>query len=75
VIVTVPTDTPVTTPDKESTVARPVLLLLHVPPAVELLNEDIFPAQILKVPVIAETEAFTVITFVTATEPQLLVTV
>lgn len=44
-MVTVPDDTPVTVPIVP-TVATPVLLLLHVPPLVELLNAVEAPTQI-----------------------------
>ena len=41
----VPTDTPVTTPVFEPTVAIPVLLLLHVPPGIGLVTSAVLPTH------------------------------
>lgn len=51
-IVTTPTETPVTTPDVGLTVAIDVLLLLHVPPVVVSLSVIVDPLQTLEGPVI-----------------------
>ena len=48
-MVVVPEATPVTTP-VEPIVATAVLLLLHVPPEDESVNEEVFPAQMEVVP-------------------------
>ena len=54
VIVVVPTDTPVTTPDVIPTVATAVLLLVHdTPPEVLLVTSAVLPAQTDSVPPIA----------------------
>jgi hypothetical protein len=69
VILDVPAETPVTKPDAAFTVAIPVLLLVQVPPLVLLLKVDVRPAQIVVVPVLALTAAFTVTTAVRAHVP------
>jgi hypothetical protein len=77
VIITVPADTPVTTP-LAFTVAMLVLLLLHEPPAVPLLvNVLVDPTHTDDPPLIepAFGAALTVIDFVAEAEPQPLVTV
>jgi len=61
VIVAVPPDTPLTTPDEEPTVATDVLLLLHVPPPLALLSAVVAPGHTVSVPVIAAGVDFTVI--------------
>ena len=53
-MVTLPAETPVTTPVAGSTVAIAVLLLDHVPPAVELPKVDVLLTQQLLVPVIPD---------------------
>lgn len=55
----IPAATPLTTPDVP-TVASPVLLLVHVPPAGDELNEVVDPVQTKKVPVSADGCVFTV---------------
>ena len=55
-----PPATPVTVPEDEPTVAVPVLLLLQVPPDVELVRVDVAPAQNTSVPPIAAGLGFTV---------------
>jgi hypothetical protein len=64
VIIVVPADTPVTTPDVTSTVAIAALPLLHVPPVVVLLSVDVAPAQIFVIPVIGAANGLTVTTAV-----------
>ncbi len=59
VIVALPADMPVTTPVVEPIVAVPVLLLLHVPPAVTFAKVTVDPVFTVAVPVIAAGEAFT----------------
>ena len=60
VMVVVPGDTLVTTPEPEGTmVATEVLLLLQVPPAVASLNVVIKPMQTLAKPVITDGKGFT----------------
>ena len=59
-MVTVPADTPVTTPVPEPTVALLVLLLLQVPPVVASVNAVVKPAHTLVVPVIEAGNGFTV---------------
>ncbi len=54
-----PADTPVTIPVEEPIVAVPVLLLLHVPPAVASARVTVDPVFTVAVPVIAAGEAFT----------------
>lgn len=56
----VPDATPVTTPLDEPTVACAVLLLVHVPPAILLLNVVVWPTHTVGVPVITDGAAFTV---------------
>lgn len=60
VIVTVPADTPTTAPLDASTVAMPVLLLLHVPLVVAWLSTDVSPTHAFSVPVIAPVAPLTV---------------
>jgi len=60
VIVTVPPLTPVTIPEEELMVATPVLLLLHTPPPVALLNVMLAPGHTADVPVMAAGAAFTI---------------
>ena len=55
VIVAVPADTPVTIPVAKPTVAMPVALLLHVPPAVASDNVMTEPTQTLVGPDIGDT--------------------
>jgi hypothetical protein len=62
-IVVVPAVTPVTTP-LPSTVAVPVVLLIHEPPAVVLERVVVVPAHTLVVPIMAGTAGFTVIILV-----------
>jgi hypothetical protein len=66
VMVTVPAEMPVTTPEV-LTVARAVLLLLHTPPGVPLLKAVVSPVQTELLPVIAAGVGieFTVTTAVT----------
>jgi hypothetical protein len=59
VIVDAPADTPVTTPEAEPTLAKP-LLLVHVPPAVPCVNVVLMPTHIFVEPVIAAGAALTV---------------
>jgi len=61
VIVHVPADTPVTTP-VDVTVAIDVLLLLHVPPAVESINVMDAPTQVLEGPTIGAIAEVVVVT-------------
>ena len=61
----VPAVTPVTTPVVEFTVATPVVLLLHVPPAVASASVMVWYWQTTVGPVIATGREFTVITWVT----------
>ena len=68
-----PAATPVTTP-VEPIVARPVLLLLHVPPAVTSFNVVVAPAHNVIVPVIAAGKGLTVTIDVTTAVLQMLVT-
>lgn len=63
-----PADTPVTIPVNDPTVAKPVLLLVHVPPALVLLKAVVNPAHTLVVPVIDAGGGFTV-TVVVAMHP------
>ena len=72
-MVTLPADTPVTTP-LLFTVAIAVLLLLQVPPDVTSANVMVELTQTLDEPVIAATtgNAFTVIDFVALAVPQLV---
>ena len=74
-IVAVPADTPVTSP-LLFTVAIPVALLLHVPPAVASENCVVLPEHTVCVPVIAATTgaALTVTVLVTGVVPQPFVT-
>jgi hypothetical protein len=60
VIVTVPPDTPPTTPVLRPTVAIAELLLLQVPPAVASLKPIVDPAQTELGPVMLATELVTV---------------
>jgi hypothetical protein len=60
VIVSVPAELPVTTPEP-LTVANAGLLLLHEPPVVASVNVVVKPAHTLVTPVIAAGAAFTVI--------------
>ena len=53
-IVTVPAETPITTPEVDPTVAIAVLLLLHVPPLVESCNTTYDPTQVPEAPVIED---------------------
>ena len=55
-----PADTPVTNPVPVPTVAVPVLLLLHVPPAVMLDSVTVAPALRAAVPVMAAGDGFVV---------------
>ena len=52
-ITTVPAETPVTTPVPATTVARAVLLLVHVPPDTGWASDVVVPAHIEVVPDIA----------------------
>jgi hypothetical protein len=58
-ITDVPPETLVTKPVEEPTVATAVLLLLHVPPLIELLNVVVPPLHMRAVPVIAAGDALT----------------
>jgi hypothetical protein len=60
VITEVPPDTPVTTPDATTTVATDGVLLLHVPPALELLKVMDDAWQNTTLPVIAAGNGLTV---------------
>jgi len=60
VIVGVPADTPVMIPVPAPTVAKPVLLLVHAPPRVVLLNVTVLPTHTFVVPVITGRAALTV---------------
>lgn len=56
-----PTETPVTSPDPETTVATAVLLLVQpTPPPVASLKADVEPTHRAVLPVIAAGNAFTV---------------
>jgi hypothetical protein len=57
----VPASTPPTIPVEEPTVALAVVLLVHVPPVVELKSVVVPPAHTLSVPPIAAGRGFTVI--------------
>ena len=59
-MVAVPAVTGVTTPVEEPTVARSVLLLVHVPPATELLNVEGASRQSSVIPVVVLGAALTV---------------
>ena len=74
-MVAVPAVTPVTIPDMPI-VATAVLLLLHVPPVVVLLNVVVAVAQTIAVPVMvpATGSGLTVTSIVAVAVPQLLVT-
>ena len=61
----VPALVPVTTPVVEFTVAIPVALLLHVPPAVASVSVIVWPAQTTVGPDMATGKELTVITCVT----------
>jgi hypothetical protein len=68
----VPAESAVTKPDVGSIVATVVLVLLHVPPPVTLVNVVDAPLHILKVPVVVNTTG-TVVTEIdleVAVEPQ-----
>lgn len=56
----VPATTPVTTPEREPTVATAGVLLVQVPPGVVLASVVVLPVQTDKDPDIAPTEALTV---------------
>ena len=64
-MVDVPTDTPVTIPLPEPTVAVVVKPLVHDPPASASVNAVVKPAQTSAVPVIAEGKGLTVTGVVT----------
>ena len=55
VIITVPADTPVTTPVNDPTLAIAGALLLHVPPVVASVRVSVVPTQMLVVPTIGVT--------------------
>ena len=59
-IVVVPADTPVTTPEVTSTVAIAALPLLHVPPVVASLSVEVAPAHIFVIPVTGAANGLTV---------------
>jgi hypothetical protein len=61
-MVAVPPKTPLTMPVAEPTLAIPVLLLDHTPPAVGWLNVLVVPWHIVVIPVIPDDEELTVIT-------------
>jgi hypothetical protein len=61
VITDVPELTPLTIPLPDPMVATDVLLLLHVPPDVVLVNDIVLPAQTLPAPEIEPGEGITVI--------------
>jgi hypothetical protein len=63
VIVAVPPAIPVKRPVVAPMVAIVVLLLLHVPPATELLNNDVVPIQTVVAPAIAAGSGLTVTIF------------
>lgn len=67
-IFTLPDETPVTTPVVGSTVALPVLLLLHTPPVVASLSAMVDPLHAVVGPVIAGS-VFTVIAMPTEHPP------
>ena len=75
----VPEATPVTTPVLASTVATPVLLDVHTPPVVALLNAVVEPTHTSVVPLIAATTGngvtFMVVTALAEEQPFALVTV
>jgi hypothetical protein len=64
VIIVVPTATPISTPVPVPIVAMAALLLLHVPPAVELVSVLVVPTQVVALPAIAPGNSFTVNTAV-----------
>ena len=66
-IIAVPPDIPVTTPDDNGTWAIALLLLLHEPPAVALLSMVLPPWHMVVIPVIG-VRRFT-FTIVVATQP------
>ena len=68
VIVVVPEATPVTTPVLASTVATPVLLDVHTPPVVALLNAVVDPTHTSVVPLIAATTGIGLTVTVVVTE-------
>ena len=68
-MVTVPAATPVTTPVDEPTVAKPVLLLLHVPPVVAQASVVVAPSHTVSVPVIGNGFTLTFIVVVALVEP------
>jgi hypothetical protein len=59
-MVAVPPATPVTRPEEELTVATDVLLLDHVPPAIDALRLVVLPAHRVDAPVIVPGVATTV---------------
>ena len=74
----VPEATPVTTPVLASTVATPVLLDVHTPPVVALLNAVVDPAHTSVVPLIAATTGIgltVTVVFTELTHPLASVTV
>jgi len=71
-MVTTPSVMPVTVPVEDPIVATPVLLLLHTPPLVELVNVVVKPTHTLVVPPIAAGFGLTV-KLVTAIQPVLSV--
>ena len=68
-IVAVPPETPVTSPEPVPTVAIDVELLVHTPPLVASLNVDVAEVQSVVVPVILAGVLITVTVF-TAAAPQ-----
>jgi len=56
----VPIATPVTTPSEDPTLAIAELLLVHVPPVVELLNTLVRPTQAVIFPAMAAGNGLTV---------------
>jgi len=73
-IVPVPAARPVTTPVAEPTLTVVGEPLLHEPPEIALLNAEVLPTQIVKMPVIGAS-ADTVTIFVAVELPQVLNTV
>jgi hypothetical protein len=73
-MMTVPADTPITTPP-DDIVALAVLLLFHVPPVTLAVKVVVLPAQTVSGPEIAAGGVPEVMTFVAMAVPQLLLIV
>ena len=73
-MVAVPAPVPVAIPETGSTVATPVLLLLHVPPPMALLNAEAAPTQKLVVPVMGAVGLTVTVDVAVSLNPQASVT-